>query len=349
MITPVTHLLPLTHVRRDRMLPLKGHVLVGIGAHVNATDIVAEATQPGQHIILDIRRMLNIRRIEDAHQQIRYKPGEKVEKGDILAQINGIIPRVVRAPAEGRVKGIYRGQIILETPGSKIELIAGISGNVTEILPDRGLVIEADGALLQGVWGNGKTGVGMLVIGATSLEDELTRATLDVSLRSAVVLAGHVAQADTLAAAGELPVRGLVLASMTADLIQTAKKMDYPIILMEGFGRLPLNAAAVNLLTTNHKRDIVLNGLWDPERSEKPDLFIPLPAQGVIAPDYADFETGRTVRVTVPPFAGQAATLIHVRPGLTAFANGLRVVAADIELETNLIVTVPLANLNVLE
>lgn len=349
MITPVTHLLPLTHVRRDRMLPLKGHVLVGIGAHVNANDIVAEATQPGQHIILDIRRMLNIRRIEDAHQQIRYKPGEKVEKGDILAQINGIIPRVVRAPAEGRVKGIYRGQIILETPGSKIELIAGISGNVTEILPDRGLVIEADGALLQGVWGNGKTGVGMLVIGATSLEDELTRATLDVSLRSAVVLAGHVAQADTLAAAGELPVRGLVLASMTADLIQTAKKMDYPIILMEGFGRLPLNAAAVNLLTTNHKRDIVLNGLWDPERNEKPDLFIPLPAQGVIALDYADFETGRTVRVTVPPFAGQAATLIHVRPGLTAFANGLRVVAADIELETNLIVTVPLANLNVLE
>jgi hypothetical protein len=349
MITPVTHLLPLTHVRRDRMLPVKGHVLVGSGAHVNANDVVAEAYQPGQHIILDIRRMLNIRRIEDAHQQIRYKPGEKVEKGDILAQVNGLIPRVVRAPAEGKVKGIYRGQIILETPGSKIELIAGISGNVTEILPDRGLVIEADGALLQGVWGNGKTGVGMLVISATPLEDELTRATLDVSLRSAVVLAGHVAQADTLVAAGELPVRGLVLASMTADLIETAKKMDYPIILMEGFGRLPLNAAAVNLLTTNQKRDIILNGLWDAERNEKPDLFIPLPAQGVQAPEYAEFETGKTVRVTVPPFAGQAATLIHVRPGLTAFANGLRVSAADVQLETNLIVTVPLANLNVLE
>jgi hypothetical protein len=331
------------------MLPVKGHVLVGSGAHVNANDVVAEAYQPGQHIILDIRRMLNIRRIEDAHQQIRYKPGEKVEKGDILAQVNGLIPRVVRAPAEGKVKGIYRGQIILETPGSKIELIAGISGNVTEILPDRGLVIEADGALLQGVWGNGKTGVGMLVISATPLEDELTRATLDVSLRSAVVLAGHVAQADTLVAAGELPVRGLVLASMTADLIETAKKMDYPIILMEGFGRLPLNAAAVNLLTTNQKRDIILNGLWDAERNEKPDLFIPLPAQGVQAPEYAEFETGKTVRVTVPPFAGQAATLIHVRPGLTAFANGLRVSAADVQLETNLIVTVPLANLNVLE
>lgn len=349
MITPVTHLLPLTHVRRDRMLPVKGHILVGTGARVNANDIVAEANQAGRHIILDIRRMLNIRRIEDAHQHIRYKPGEKVEKGDILAQINGIIPRVVRAPEDGKVKGIFRGQIILETPGSKIEMIAGIPGTVTEILPDRGLVIEADGALLQGVWGNGKSGSGMLLMTAASLEDELSRANLDVSLRGAVVLGGHVAQADTFAAASELPVRGLILASMSADLIETANKLDFPVILMEGFGRLPLNIAAHNLLSTNQKRDIVLNGSWDAERNEKPDLFIPLPAKGEPAPDYAEFETGKTVRVTVPPFAGQAATLIHVRPGLTAFANGIRVIAADIQLETNVIVTVPLANLNVLE
>ena len=349
MITPVTHLLPLTHIRRDRMLPIKGRILVNIGTAVGPNDIVAEADQPGQHIVLDIRRMLNIHRIEDAHKQIRYKPGEKVEKGDILAQVGGIIPRVVRAPADGKVKGIYRGQLILETPGTKIEIFAGISGKVTEILPDRGLVIEGDGALLQGVWGNGKTSAGMLLISATPIEDELTRATLDVSLRSAVVLAGHVTQADTLAAAAELPVRGLILASMTADLIETAKKMNYPIILMEGFGRLPLNAAAYNLLTTNQKRDIVLNGMWDSERNEKPDLFIPLPAQGEPAPDFAEFTTGKIVRVTVPPFAGHAATLLNIRPGLTLFSNGLRVSAADIQLETNQIVTVPIANLNVLE
>ena len=88
-----------------------------------------------------------------AHQLIRYKPGEKVEKGDILAQVGGIIPRVVRAPTDGKVKGIYRGQVVLETPGTKLELLAGIAGKVTEILPDRGLVIESDGALLAGCLG----------------------------------------------------------------------------------------------------------------------------------------------------------------------------------------------------
>ncbi len=349
MITPVTHLLALTHVRRDRMLPIKGRILVNIGAHVNANDVVAEADQPGEHVILDVRRMLNIHRSEAAQQLIRYKPGEKVEKGDILAQVGGIIPRVVRAPTDGKVKGIYRGQVVLETPGTKLELVAGIAGKVTEILPDRGLVIESDGALLQGVWANGKTGAGILLISANAVEDELTRATLDVSMRSAVVLAGHVTRADTLAAAAELPVRGLILASMTADLIEAAEKVDYPIVLMEGFGRLPLNSAAFNLLSTNQKRDIVVNGIWDAERNEKPDLFIPLPAQGVPAPDYAEFSTGKIVRVTVPPYAGQAGSLLRVRPGLTLFPNGLRANAADIQLETNQIVIVPLANLNVLE
>ena len=48
------------------MLPVKGRILVNIGAHVNANDVVAEADQPGEHVILDVRRMLNIHRIEDS-------------------------------------------------------------------------------------------------------------------------------------------------------------------------------------------------------------------------------------------------------------------------------------------
>jgi hypothetical protein len=136
---------------------------------------------------------------------------------------------------------------------------------------------------------------------------------------------------------------------MTADLIETAEKVDYPIILMEGFGRLPLNSAAFNLLSTNQKRVVVVNGVWDAERNEKPDLFIPLPAQGTLAPDFAEISPGKIVRVTMPPYAGQAGNLLRVRPGLTLFPNGLRASAADIQLETNQIVIVPIANLNVLE
>ncbi len=349
MITPVTHLLPLAHLRRDRMLPIRGRVLFNVGDEVKATDIVAEADQHGAHLILDVRRALNLRNAEEAQKRIRYKVGEKVEKGDILAQTGGIIPRVLRAQADGRVIGIHRGQIILEAAGGKLQIRAGISGRVTEMLPDRGLVIEGDGALLQGVWGNGKIASGVLLIRGQSASDELTRANLDANVRSAVVLAGHVATRETLIAAQEFQIGGLILASMTASLIQTAIEVNYPIILMEGFGRIPLNLAAFNLLSTNEKRDVILNGLWDANRNEKPELFIPLPAQGNPSLDYAELTQGKTVRVTVPPYAGQSAVLVTIRPGLTLFANGQRVNAADIQLDTSQIVTVPLANLDVLE
>lgn len=349
MITPVTHLLPLTHLRRDRMLPMKGRVLCNVGDDVKATDVVAEADQHGDHLILDIRRALNLRNAEEAHKRMRYKVGEKVEKGDILAQTGGIIPRVLRAQADGKVIGIHRGQIILEAAGSKLQIRAGIAGRVAEVLPDRGLVIEGDGALLQGVWGNGKIASGMLLIADQPADNELTRVNLNANMRGAVVLAGHVTTKETLIAAQELPIGGLILASMTADLMQTAVKVNYPIILMEGFGRIPLNQAAFNLLSTNEKRDIILNGVWDADRNEKPELFIPLPALGNPAQDYAELTQGKTVRVTVPPYAGQSALVVTVRPGLTLLANGQRVNAADIQLDTNLIVTVPLANLDVLE
>ncbi|HAL15590.1 MAG TPA: hypothetical protein DCP32_02200 [Anaerolineaceae bacterium] len=349
MITPVTHLLPLTHLRRDRMLPIRGRVLFNVGDEVKATDIVAEADQHGDHLILDVRRALSLRNPEEANKRMRYKVGEKVEKGDILAQTGGIIPRVLRAQANGKVIGIHRGQIILEAAGSKLQIRAGISGRVTEVLPDRGLVIEGDGALLQGVWGNGKIASGMLLIKDRSADDELTRASLNADMRGAVVLAGHVTTKEPLIAAQELPINGLILASMTADLMQTAVKVNYPIILMEGFGRMPLNQAAFNLLSTNEKRDITLNGVWDADHHEKPELFIPLPAQGTPAQDYSELTRGKTVRVTVPPYAGQSALLVTIRHGLTLLANSQRVNAADIQLSTTQIVTVPLANLDVLE
>lgn len=348
MITPVTHYLPLTHIRRDRMLAVKGRILVNIGTRVGALDVVAEADRPGEHIILDIRKALNIRRVEEAAEKIRYKVGEKVEKGDILAQTGGILPRVVRAPVNGKVTAIYRGQVILETPGEKHQLVAGITGKVTEILPDRGLVVESDGALLQGVWGNGKIASGILLTAATAA-DELTRANLDVSKRSGVVVAGYIAKADTLLAAHDLPVRALILSSITADLIDQALQSEIPIVLMEGFGRIPLNQAAWSLLKSNEKRDIVVNGTLNPERNEKPELFIPLPAQGEAAQEYAELVRGALVHVTVPPYAGQAATFVTERPGLTRLTNGLRVAAGDIQLETGQIVTVPLANLDVLK
>jgi hypothetical protein len=51
---------------------------------------------------------------------------------------------------------------------------------------------------------------------------------LDISLRGSVILAGTVKDAETLDAAAELPVRGLILSSIFPSLLQKAREMRYP-------------------------------------------------------------------------------------------------------------------------
>jgi hypothetical protein len=349
MIAPVTHILPLARIRRSRMLPGKGYVVAHPGQQVNATDVVAEVNLPGTHVLLDIRRALGIQSIEETHKLIDRQVGDKVEKGDIIAQMGGILPRVIRAPSSGVVVAIKKGQVLLEEYGKKFELRAGMNGVVSEVLPDRGVVVEGNGALIQGVWGNQKINIGLLVRQAETADSELTRANLNVSLRGAIVLAGFVGKADTLTTAQELPVKGLILSSMSSHLVPLAMKAEFPIILIEGFGKIPMNSKAFNLLAKNEKSDVSLNANWDSLLGNRPEIFIPLPAEGNPVLDTAEFLPGKTVRIHSAPFCGAVGTISYLRPGQTSFENGLRAQAAEIRLENSQLVSVPLANLDVLE
>lgn len=349
MFAPITHITPLAKIRRSRMLPGKGYVLAHPGQKVNATDVVAEDYTPGEHVLLDIRRALGLSTDEEAFRLIDRKVGDRVEKGDIIAQSKGILSRVVRAPSHGEIIAIQKRQVLLELYGEKFELKAGMNGTISEVLPDRGVIVEGHGALIQGVWGNHQINLGVLVRQAETPDTELKRSNLDVSLRGAIVLSGYVNKADALLAAGELPVKGLVLASMSSNLISIAMKASFPIILIEGFGRLPMNKKAFNLLCTNEKRDVSLNSSWNSALGEKPEIFIPLPAEGAPVLNASELLPGKTVRIRSLPFAGAIGTIALIRPGQTRLANGLRASAADIRLENDRVVTIPLANLDVLE
>jgi hypothetical protein len=110
-------------------------------------------------------------------------------------------------------------------------------GMVVTLSGDRGVIIETVGALVQGVWGNNRIDYGLLNILIREPEDILTADRLDVSLRGAILLAGYCKDPEALKAAAGLPVRGLVLSSMEASLVPIAKKMPFPILVLDGFGQ----------------------------------------------------------------------------------------------------------------
>lgn len=349
-LAPITHMLALTNVRRARMLPYAGKVLVRNGQKVIPTDVLAEAHRPSRHLLVDVRRALRVTSGDQVQGLKDLKVGDFIKEGDILAETRGLFRRVIKAPMDGEIVAISSGQVLLELPGEKMELLAGLAGTVMEVIPDKGAIIEGNGALIQGVWGNERINFGLLSVVARNPEDELTRARLDVSLRGAVILGGHCASADALQACGELALRGVILGSMTADLIPVASALETPVILLEGFGRIPINSVAFKILATNQKRDIALNAApWEPFTGSRPEVFIPLPATGELPPEVDEFKAGQTVRVIASPYAGQIGAVVEVLPGMTQFIKHTKARAALVRLENNEQVSIPLVNLDVLE
>jgi hypothetical protein len=349
MLASVTHILPLTLIRRTRTLPFSVRVLARQGQKVSAADVIADASLPSRHILLDIRRGLGGISTKEAEKSIARQEGDKLAKGDVIAESGGVFARLVRAPADGEVVSISGGQVLLRVQSTIVELKAGMSGTVVEILPERGAVIEAHGGLLQGVWGNGRIDSGLLLVLAKSPDEELTGARIDVSMRGAVVLAGTCATADALKAAAELPLRGLILSSLASELVPVANKLEYPIVVLDGFGKIPMNELAYKLLSTSEKRDVSINATINPKTGERPEIVIPLPATGQGTPETDYFAVNQTVCIHGEPYQGKIGKIIQVRQGLVTLPNGIRTNAADVQLDSETRVLVPLANLDVLE
>jgi len=350
MLAPITHFLPLTTVVRKRMLPCDGRIIARIGQKVEPSDVVAEAIVGRKHLIVDVAQGLHLSS-RRAAALIKIKKGQKVSQDEVVAESTGMFSRQVKAPIDGRIVAIGGGKLVLETGGSTIELLAGLRGEVTEIIADRGVVIRTIGSVIQGLWGNGRleTGVMMSIMDRPDEVFDLNR--LDVSVRSAIILGGYVDNPAVFKNASDLPVRGLILASMSPALLPQAAHAPFPIMLIDGFGRRPMNSTAYKLLSTNIRREITLNAVtYDRLNGNRPEIYIPLPVSQD-PPEPRDVETfipGQTIRVISLTRPSRIGTLIQLSPNQVNLPNGLRVKTAEVQLESGEQILVPLTNLEVL-
>ena len=349
MLAPVLHILPLTTIVRERTLPVVGKVNAHLNQRVNPTDVIAEASYAREHVLLDVARTFGIS-ANAADKLIKVNEGDRLTQGGLVAEMSGIIPRSIKAPRAGRVMVAGGGQVLMEAGDARIELRAGLPGTVIQVLNERGVVIRTAGALIQGTWGNGRIDNGLM----TSLIDKqdavLTADRLDVSLRGSVILGGHVRDVETLRVAAELPVRGLIISSLLSSLLQTAVQMRYPILVLDGFGAMPMNTAAYNLLTSNNKRKVTVNAEhFDRYNGNRPEAIIPLPVstEPDEPNDYEAFAAGQRVRMRRSPHAGMLGTISSLPSGMSTLQSGLCAPAAEVKLENNTSVLVPLVNLEV--
>lgn len=331
-------------------MPAGGRIIARRGQQVNPADVVAEAMVRPEHLLLDVGRGLGLPANEADHY-IQRRAGDEVGEGDVIAGPVGIARRVVRTPRAGTVVVAGGGQVLLELEGIYTELKAGYSGVVADIVGERGVVIEAVGSLIQGMWGNGKINYGLLKVLAHAPDETVTNAMMDVSLRGSVVMAGYCDDERVLTSAEELPVRGMILASMDSSLVTNALKVSYPIVLVEGFGNIPMSQDAFTILTSSSMREVSVNAEpWDRIANTRPEVVVALPngIQPVTPTDSAAFAVGQTVRVVSPPYKSMLGTLTNLLPGQSILPSGVRAQAAGVHLHNGDTVQVPLANLEII-
>jgi hypothetical protein len=350
MLAPVAHVLALTTIRRERLLPIPGRVVVRLDQKVSPVDVIAETNLGQEHVLVDVARTLGVKP-DAALKLIQCKAGERVIEGQVLAQTPGLVPHVVRAPHAARVVLIGGGRILMELSEGAYELHAGMPGTVTQVIADHGAEITTHGALVQGIWGNGRVDVGLMLSLISAPDEVLVPGRIDVSMRGSVLLGGILEESAILQSAAELPVRGLILGSMSPNLIPMALQMRYPILVIDGFGHRPMNSAAFKLLSTSVKREVTLNTEgFNRFAGTRPEVIIPLPiSQEPLPPREMEiFAVGQQVCLRRAPHLGEVGSITAVRTEPSVFPSGLRALAAEVKLESGEEIIVPLANLEVL-
>jgi len=343
------HTLGLAKIQRTRIFSGRGDVLVRVGQKVDASDPIAEFIPEEKFIIVNVRKELNYKNSDDARRSINVKIGDKLIKGDVIAQSSGTISKSVKAQNDSEVVNIISSQIVLRLTQTPKAVLAGFESIVTEILPFRGVVIETNGALIQGVWGNQKATSGPIVSNMNDVFEELTPQKIDVTFRGSIVLGGYCANSEVFKAAEELNIKGLILSSMSASIATAALNCNIPIILLEGFGPIPLNERAYELLKSNEKKVVSLNAIYDVKKFEKPEIIIQLPVEANPPVDGQELKNGCVVRVNSGPNRGKAAVIKKINPAKTKQLNGIRTACATIEFSDEDQISIPLANLDILE
>ncbi len=350
------HMLAWTAVRRERMLP---ETAVGItnvvkGKTVNLRDVIARGTVPSRFLFIDAVKELRLRSADELADLVIPEIGEEVLEGQVLAGKRPDRGRRVFSPVNGIFVYAGEGRLIVQETPEVIDLEAGLVGNVVDVFPNRGAVIEAYGALVQGVWGNGRRVIGALRREPEDGLDSIFNESLDQRYSGTIVLTRRSLKAISLSVIENQNLGGVIAPSMDAALIDQARSMSAAIILTEGFGDLTMSSRLYSMLEEFFERQASIDAAeqdrW--EDLNRPEVFINLPARSGDRPPAPrvgrPFRVGDQVRLTRAPRAGSIGEITNLPKVPQLLDNGLRIPCAQIALVTGESVMIPLANLEIL-
>lgn len=355
-------------VRRTRRLPIKGDVLVKVGDKVQPDDIVAQANLPGVLQTIKLAEKLGVE-AKEARGFFRLKEGDAVEKGQVVAETKGLFgmfKSTVTSDYSGTVESIsdVTGNVLVREAPIPVSVRAYIKGAIADVIPDEGVIVEARGAMVQGIFGVGGERTGAIRVAVAGPDQVIDAKDILDSDAGKILVGGSGMTEAAITRACQVGAAGIIAGGIKdSDLITCLgydigvaitgqEQIETTLMVTEGFGFLNMAERTFKLLQTLEGRVASINGATQIRAGViRPEIIAPSDEVRTDAPardEALELMIGTPIRVIREPYFGRLGSVTELPSQLVVVDSGTEVRVLKAKLDSGDEVTVPRANVEII-
>lgn len=359
-----------TIIRKLRRLPLKGEVLVRMGAEIDADCVVAKTEIPGPMRTVRVASILGIEP-DELEKTLKVREGDTVSKEQMLAEMKsffGFFTSVAKSPINGKVELISHvsGNVGVRENPEVIQIKSYIDGKVVEVIPNEGVIVETRGAYIQGIFGVGGERQGRIRMAVNDPDDILTADKITLDMAGCVIVGGSCMDSEAIKKATEIGVAGIVaggiidkdlIAFLGYDIgvaITGHEKIDISIIVTEGFGEIRMADRTFNLLKALEGQLASINGATQIRAGViRPEILVPNMDKSRLMEktleESHELQLGTHIRAIREPYFGRLGTVsaLPVEPQVVESDAKVRVL--EVKFQEGGTAIIPRANVEIIQ
>jgi hypothetical protein len=356
-------------VAKMRRLPISGEVCVKLKDKVDHGTIVARTKISGDPEIVRAASRLQVDP-QDLQRYMKKNIGEEVAKGEIIAAYTalfGLVKKQVLSPINGTVDAVsdVTGQIVVRGPPIPVEIDAYIPGEVVEVIPSEGAIIETNAAFIQGIFGIGGEAHGLIKMAVSSSDEVLTADHISSDDKESVLIGGSIATLEAIQKGVEVKAACIVTGGITHQDLKTFMNQEIGVaitgeeekgitlIITEGFGKMRMSERTFTLLKSFEGSLAAVNGATQIRAGVlRPEIIIP--HEQTLEVEKGDelasgLIVGTPVRIIRQPYFGAIGKVVNLPIELLKVETESDVRVLQVELDTGNVVSVPRANVEIIE
>lgn len=356
-------------VRKTRILPIFGEVLVEKGGRVDFDTVVARAYAPGVPEIINAAPKLGV----DKRKLLEYMKknvGDELKSGDVLAEnifLFGLIKRYIYAPFDSTIEHVseFSGRIIVRGEPIPVEVKAYIPGEVIEVMSDQGVVIETRASFIQGIFGIGGESHGEIQLVVESNDQPITPELITSEYKGKILFGGTYITSEAMKKAVEMGVVGVMTGGIrSVDLkdflgydigvaITGEEDCGITIIATESFGEMPMASHTFDMLKDLEGMVASISGTTQIRAGVlRPEIMVPFTKEKSDEVPETELEAGMMpgtrIRAIRSPYFGQLGVVASLPVELHRLETESKARVVEVEFDDGIKAIIPRANVEII-